>query len=120
MKRGNCSTVPVSVINTTGHSLTLGPRVSLGHIESVKAVYPAAIQPVTPAQVSSVKVKPGETDCPDTDSRADWDPPVTLEHLAGDQQALAREMLKEECEAFAQDEYDVGCITSLRIVTAAV
>ena len=62
MKRGNCSTVPVSVINTTGHSITLGPRISLGHIESVKAVNPAAIQPVTPAQVNSVKVKPGETD----------------------------------------------------------
>ena len=120
MKRGNCSTVPVSVINTTGHSITLGPRVGLGHIENIKAVYPAAIQPVTPAQVSSVKVQPGETDCPDTacpatDSRAVWDPPVTLGHLTGDQQALAREMLKEKYEAFAQDDYDVGCIPSLRM-----
>ena len=24
-------------------------------------------------------------------------------------------MLKEECEAFAQDDYDVGCIPSLRM-----
>ena len=44
-----------------------------------------------------------------------WDPPVTLVHLTGHQQDLAREMLKEECEAFAQDEYDVGCIPLLHL-----
>lgn len=66
MKRGNTSTVPVSVINTTGHSITLSPRVSLGHIESVKAVYPAAVQPMVQAQASPDKVKLRETDSSDT------------------------------------------------------
>lgn len=122
LKKGNSASVPVPVINTTGHSITLSPRVSLGHIESVKAVYPAALQPVAPAQTSvrADKVTQRDTDCsdttrPPTKSSEAWDPPVAVDHLTGDQQTLVREMLREECKAFSQDENDVGCIPSLRM-----
>lgn len=36
MKRRKSVTVPVSLVNTTEHSITLGPRVRLGHMEGVK------------------------------------------------------------------------------------
>ncbi|KAI3375499.1 hypothetical protein L3Q82_003827 [Scortum barcoo] len=50
----------------SAHSITLGPRVCLGHIESVKAVYPAAVQPVAhepPAGPEEATEK--NTDCSD-------------------------------------------------------
>ena len=122
VKRGNSAIVPVSVINTSAHSITLGPRVCLGYIESVKAVYPAAVEPVAHEPTSGAPEEAAEknTDCsginpPTTDCDEAWDPPVTLNHLSSEQQTLVREMLREECKAFARDENDVGCIPSLRM-----
>lgn len=42
-----------------------------------------------------------------------WDPPVDLSHLPEAQQKVAKTMLREECEAFAYDGDDIGCIPSL-------
>jgi len=44
-----------------------------------------------------------------------WDPPVDLQHLAESQQAPAKKMLREECETFAYDSDDVGCMPSLKM-----
>ena len=120
MKRGNSVAVPVPVINNIGHSITLSPRVSLGHIQSVKAVYPAALQPVAPEQTQVSADNTTDTNCSETThppikSSEAWDPPVALDYLTGDQQVLVRKMLREECKAFARNEDDVGCIPSLRM-----
>lgn len=117
VKRCNSTTVPVSVTNTTGHSITLGPRVILGHTEGVKAVYPAALQPVEIQKTDNVTT---DADVKvSSSSKSDltevWDPPVALDHLTSEQQCAVREMLREECKAFAKDENDVGCIPSLRM-----
>uniref|UniRef100_A0A3P8TE73 Gypsy retrotransposon integrase-like protein 1 n=2 Tax=Amphiprion percula TaxID=161767 RepID=A0A3P8TE73_AMPPE len=116
-KRGNSTTVPVSVTNTTGHSITLGPRVILGHIEGVKAIYPAALQPVKTEQTEKVTTDADVkvSSPPKSDSNEAWDPPVALDHLTREQQRAVREMLKEECKAFSKDDSDVGCIPSLQM-----
>ncbi|KAK0142868.1 hypothetical protein N1851_019194 [Merluccius polli] len=51
-RKRNCTTIPVPVVNSTKHSVTLSPRTNLGHIEMVKAVYPAAVQPVMEGQTT--------------------------------------------------------------------
>lgn len=43
-----------------------------------------------------------------------WDPPVDLEHLTPEQQHKVRKMLREECEVFALDDWDTGCIPDLQ------
>ncbi len=44
-----------------------------------------------------------------------WDPPVKLDHLSKEQQERVKQVLREECHAFAYDEKDVGCIPILNM-----
>ncbi len=44
-----------------------------------------------------------------------WEPPVSLDHLSGTQKEIVRQLLREECHAFAFDEDDIGCIPSLNL-----
>lgn len=85
-----------------------------------KAVYPAAVEPVTQRQPQQPQADPDKSTQKDmvcssitqstsatTDCSEAWEPPVTLDHLTRDQQVLVEEMLRQECKAFAQDEDDV-------------
>lgn len=42
-------------------------------------------------------------------------PPIKFEHLTESQQQILRQLLKEECNAFAFDDNDVGYIPSLNM-----
>lgn len=44
-----------------------------------------------------------------------WDPPVDLYHLTPEQQDKVRQMLREECDVFARDDWDTGCIPDLQM-----
>ncbi|GAA6087041.1 uncharacterized protein LOC109204700 [Tachysurus ichikawai] len=46
LQRGTWSKALIPVCNDTCHDITLPPRTVLGHVQSVKAVYPAAAKPV--------------------------------------------------------------------------
>ncbi|XP_061153460.1 uncharacterized protein LOC133167007 isoform X1 [Syngnathus typhle] len=114
-KRGNSTTVPVPITNTSSHNITLYPRINLGHVEGVKDVYPAALQ-----LASKPKMDGNEADLKSSSSfprnaSESWDPPLMLDHLTNEQQQLVRKMLREECKAFARDENDVGSIPTLRM-----
>ncbi|KAI3369332.1 hypothetical protein L3Q82_007465 [Scortum barcoo] len=84
------------------HSITLGPRVCLGHIESVKAVYPAAIQPVAheppagPEEATEKNTDCSGINCSTTDCNEAWDPPVMLDHLSSEQQTLVLSHLVDQ------------------------
>ncbi len=98
----------------------------LGHVQSVKAVYPAAAKPVDFEEVMSHReetlgVEKAETAKevvseymvqPDADQ---WDPPVPVSHLLPQQQEEVRKLLREECAAFSRNDEDVGCIPSLEL-----
>ena len=115
--------IPVSVANTTKLDVTLTPHTILGHLEEIKAVYPITAEspdkaPETetakkdtvqhPVQINEVTSHPQQSHKP-----SQWDPPVKLDHLGEDQQQVVRQLLREECNAFAYDDKDVGCIPSL-------
>lgn len=102
MKRGNFANVPVTMINTSAHSIT---------------VQPVSREPISagPEEATEENTDNSGTNCSSVNCDEAWDIPVTLDHLSSEQQTPVKEMLMEECKAFAQGENDVGCIPSLRI-----
>jgi len=40
---------------------------------------------------------------------------VDLSHLSDDQQCQVQQMLREECDVFAKDDWDTGCIEDLQM-----
>ncbi|XP_071996711.1 uncharacterized protein [Engystomops pustulosus] len=110
--------VTVLVMNSTKHEVKLDPRTSLGHLEDIKTVYPANVRPIhSPPESasSSPRVNTCQQEKQTPSSREHWDPPVSLEHLGAEEQQMVRRMLREECHAFAKDDFDVGCIPSLKM-----
>ncbi|KAM9735208.1 uncharacterized protein ACNS7B_014526 [Menidia menidia] len=120
LSKGTYSRLALPVINDTCHDITLSPRTVLGQVQCVKAVYPAEtkpvvappVSPVAPPEVDREERGPAEKALDDCDR---WDPPITLTHLPLAQQQKVKQMLREECQAFARDDEDVGCIPSLQL-----
>lgn len=64
-------------------------------------------------QTGELKNKP--TNQQKTPKPDQWDPPVDHSHLNDDQRDIVKQLLREECHAFAYDENDIGCIDSLKL-----
>ncbi|CAJ1087323.1 unnamed protein product [Xyrichtys novacula] len=108
--------VPIPVTNTTDHTIFLESCKVLGHLEPVKKVYAADIQTKVNELTQEEKNGPELKSLSSNQQRPkSWDPPVDLQHLTESQQSAAKQMLREECEAFAYDSDDVGCIPSLKM-----
>ncbi|KAI3360582.1 hypothetical protein L3Q82_002451 [Scortum barcoo] len=113
--------VKVPIGNHTKHDVTLPSRTVLGSTESVvKVVQTDELDPVTPSVTPIANgdepLKTQEDRCSERGSVVEkWDPPVDINHLSKDQQEIVKEMLREESGAFAQDDSDMGCITSLEM-----
>ncbi|KAI3353883.1 hypothetical protein L3Q82_005091 [Scortum barcoo] len=118
---GRLAYIPVSVANTSKHDLILSPHTILGHLEEIKAVYPITVESsdgtvettretTLPIQLNEVTSNPQHNGKP-----PQWDPPVKLDHLSSDQEQRVRQVLREECHAFAYDDKDVGCIPTLNM-----
>ncbi|KAL3966228.1 nuclear receptor co-repressor 2 [Sarotherodon galilaeus] len=112
--------IPVAIANTNKRDVNLIPHTVLGHLEEIKAVYPITpektqdsveqISSQPPIQVNEVINTPSSSHKP-----PQWDPPVKLDHLRENEQQTVRQLLREECHAFAYDDKDVGCIPSLNM-----
>lgn len=115
--------VPIPMTNTTDHTIYLESRKVFGHLDPIKMAYAADIQTrvneLTQENKNSTVLKPQNSS--NTEQQEDkqrpksWDPPVDCQHLTQNQQAVVKKILQEECEAFAYDPDDVGCILSLRM-----
>ncbi|XP_063049996.1 uncharacterized protein LOC134444699, partial [Engraulis encrasicolus] len=120
LSKGTYSRLALPVANDTCHDITLSPRTVLGQVQLVKAVYPAEAKPVVappaspvvPPTVIDEELQPAEKELDDKDR---YDPPIDLSHLPFVQQQKVKQMLREECQAFARDENDAGCIPSLQL-----
>ncbi|XP_063076055.1 uncharacterized protein LOC134466088 [Engraulis encrasicolus] len=120
LSKGTYSRLALPVANDTCHDITLSPRTVLGQVQLVKAVYPAEAKPVVappaspvvPPTVIDEELQPAEKELNDKDR---YDPPIDLSHLPFVQQQKVKQMLREECQAFARDENDAGCIPSLQL-----
>ncbi|KAL1276336.1 hypothetical protein QQF64_035959 [Cirrhinus molitorella] len=104
LRRGTCSRICIPVINDTVHDIDWPPRAVLGHIQRVKAIYPAEVRPARAPQESACKTTthtPQSSHCKEsnvtqctenaetmltTDGKCLWDPPVPVDHLTSKQQ----------------------------------
>ncbi|KAL0152786.1 hypothetical protein M9458_052509 [Cirrhinus mrigala] len=117
--------IPISVANTSDRTICLDHHRIIGYLEPVKAVYTAPVQmeenETTAKMKESTETKYSETsNTPPPNTKqaripTSWDPPVELCQLSEGQQKAVRRVLREECEPFAYDSDDVGCIPSLKM-----
>ena len=117
--------IPVSVANTSKLDIALIPRTILGHLEEIKTVYPVTVESAdNTAEAETVKQNTEQyhiqlneitSDSQPIHKPAQWDPPVKVDHLNEDQQQVVRQLLREECHAFAYDDRDVGSIPTLNM-----
>lgn len=107
--------VEVTVENMTDNDVVFCSTL-LGWLHSVEAIYPSQakcmesqltqslVHSVSPP-VESSQITPAEP----------WDPPVDLSHVTSEQQLQVKQMLREECDVFAKDDWDTGCIKDLEL-----
>ncbi|KAK0153418.1 hypothetical protein N1851_004927 [Merluccius polli] len=109
--KGTYSRLTLPVINDTGHDITLSPRTVLGQVQLVKAVYPAeakpvvapSASPVVPPEVNREESAPAKNELEDKDR---YDPPIAVTHLPLAHQQKVKQLLREECQAFAKGDED--------------
>lgn len=111
------SVLPVPIANTNNYAVTLGRRAVIGHLQTIKCTLPVNTEQANEVNDSDKpKVKANvSSDDSKTQKPSLWDPPVPLDHLSEAQQETVRQMLREECHAFAYNEDDIGCIPSLNL-----
>lgn len=117
----SCSTRKVNIFvrNTTQHDITMPGKTVIGGIQRITDSY--LVQPEE-QQVNSVIVEtPQAPSCSTADPpQGDpheklFDPPVNLDHLTSEQQAVIKQMLREESGTFARNKDDIGYIENLRM-----
>ncbi|CAL9690550.1 unnamed protein product [Knipowitschia caucasica] len=120
--QGRSVYIPIYIVNANKQDLTLSPHTILGHLEEIKAVYPVTAQSPenTPERLDKdcgiqARVNEVTSNSHSHNKPPQWDPPVKLDHLSPHQQQVVKQLLHEECHAFAYDDKDVGCIPSLNM-----
>jgi len=108
------SKIELTVENMTDNDIILCSRTTLGLLHSVDAIYPLQTKPAeeqTPqaSDSSAAQQSNGEPQA------EPWEPPVDLSHLSKDQRQQVQQMLREECDVFAKDDWDTGCIKDLKM-----
>jgi hypothetical protein len=110
IKQGKSSIIDVPVTNTTDHDIVLPKRLLLGRLQLVRSVSPLEVK------LSDKNKNQKESTTDDHDDNEEFKlPEVDLSCLTSEQQQQAKEMLRQEADAFAQDEEDVGCIEQLNM-----
>lgn len=114
--------IPTSTVNAAKHNITLQRNHILGHLQPVKTVYPVAVHPTGLEDPLTERAQTCESvhEKTTTNSRGKspppaWDTPVNLDHLTKAQQEAVRKVPREECQAFAYNDDDIGCIPSLKM-----
>ena len=140
LSAGNSARVKIPVRNVTKHRIVVPGRISIGTIQLVGVVMDESNfndnvelhcredlsndvhlgrPTVTEVQESAgvCTVQGGKSNLSDTDSgsQESWLPPVDLGHLSQEQRVVVEKMLIEECDAFARDKDDLGCIPNLQM-----
>ncbi|XP_037643835.1 uncharacterized protein LOC119498836 [Sebastes umbrosus] len=109
--------IEVTVENMTDNDITLCSRTTLGWLHSVDAIYPLQTKPTEgeKPQTSDSSVAPPVQQSGSESQGERWDPAVDLSHLPDDQRQQVQQMLREECDVFAKDDWDTGCIKDLEM-----
>jgi len=106
------------VRNTTGHDITMQGKMLIGSMQRITDCYPVGPEghQVNSVVVGNSQTSLSETEPSQTDQKDEmWDPPVNLDHLTSEQQALVKQVLREESGAFARNKDEVGYIKNLKM-----
>lgn len=97
--------ITVTIENLTDNDIMLCVRTTLGWLYGVDAIYPLETKPMEgqEPQSSGSDVAPPVKRPSQMPEGEPWDPPVDLSQLSEDQQ----------CNVFAKDDWDTGCIKDL-------
>ena len=132
LQKGICRKVPVTVVNTSKHEVTLYPDTLLGRLELVNSVTPVEValgkkQPIlsggkVEGECQSEEVGPSVSEpvvvnevSADHDS-VPFDPDVTYSPLLTDEQKeKVKALLREECESFMRNSDDINVIDDLEM-----
>ena len=99
--------VEIHVGNTTQHDVIIASRTVLGSIQPIDRI-------VETDQINSVVNEAGTLSPNNENDGASsatlWHPPVAISHLGEKEQAVVKQLLYEESNAFACYNYDIGCI----------
>ncbi|KAI4885982.1 hypothetical protein NFI96_028798, partial [Prochilodus magdalenae] len=108
--------IEVTVENTTGNDIILQGRTTLGWLHSVDSVYPLQARPMESQESELENNNTLLTQHPIAEIQSEsWDPCVDLSHLSDEQQQQVRQMLRQEGDVFAKDDWDTGCIKDLKM-----
>ena len=112
-KEGNSTILNVTITSDSDHDIVLPGRVTLGWLQQVRSVTPVA-DPVeesyeqeNPCEENSVPKQSGSLSCEI--------PEVDLSGLTIKQREQAEQLLREEADAFARNDNDIGCIPELQM-----
>lgn len=108
--------IEIPVGNHTQHNGTLNNFTALGCIQLIDKI--VETDHMDSVEINNVDL-PATVDEDNSDHKEQpsklWSPPVDLSHLSDEHQAVVKQMLYEESNAFARDDNDVGCIPSLQM-----
>ena len=109
--------IVVTVRNATDNDITLAGRTTLGWLHSVDAIYPLETESMEcqEPQLSDSDVAPPLKQPCQTPQGEPWDPDVDVSHLSEEQRQQVKQMLREERDIFAKDDWDTGCIKDLQM-----
>lgn len=122
---GSSKTVRIPIQNVSQHDIFCPPRTVLGVIAEFIEYEPCSFRPSNQSpstQDGDVLVCSTQTSASDHQDKSNkqasegkWHPPVNLDHLTENEQAVVRQMLYDESDVFAFDEGDIGCIPDLKL-----
>lgn len=126
---GSTKTVRIPVQNVSQHDIYCPPKTALGVITDFVGYEPYDIQPSnqTPTNhasdvlLCSTQISANHQDKNNKQAikaplpQGKWHPPVNLDHLLENEQAVVRQMLYDESGVFAANEGDIGCIPDLKL-----
>lgn len=93
----------------------LSTQTNIGHLQTVKTVYVASVGQMNRGDRTKPSTHTVSTEDSDKSERkkpAWWDPLVDLSHLNKEQKRITKQLLREECHAFAHNDDDIGTIPS--------
>ena len=105
----------MTVENVTNSDITLACRTTLGWLNSADAIYPLGTIPMEgqEPQLLGSSVAPLMKQPSQTTQGEPWDPAVDVSHLSEEQRQQVKQMVREECDIFAKNDWDTGCIKDL-------
>ena len=132
LQKGICRKVPVTVVNTSKHDVTLPPNTLLGRLELVNSVTPVEValgkkNPVlsggkVEGECQSEEVDPSVSEPVVVnevrvgDDSVQFDPDVEYSPLlTDDQNEKVKALLREECESFMRNSDDINVIDDLEM-----